>query len=24
MMLHKGNIRVQSKDGEGSAFMLLF
>ncbi len=24
MMLHKGNIQVQSKEGEGSAFMLVF
>ncbi len=24
MMLHKGNIQVQSKNGEGSAFMLIF
>ena len=24
MMLHKGNIQVQSKEGEGSVFMLLF
>jgi two-component system, NtrC family, nitrogen regulation sensor histidine kinase NtrY len=24
MLLHKGNIKVQSKEGEGSAFVLLF
>ena len=24
MMLHKGNIQVQSNEGEGSAFMLQF
>jgi two-component system, NtrC family, nitrogen regulation sensor histidine kinase NtrY len=24
MLLHKGNIKVQSKEGEGSAFLLLF
>lgn len=24
MLLHKGNIRVQSKEGEGSSFILLF
>ena len=24
MMLHKGNIQVQSVEGEGSAFMLQF
>lgn len=24
MMLHKGNIQVQSKEGEGSAFLLVF
>ncbi|MEO6541697.1 MAG: ATP-binding protein, partial [Ferruginibacter sp.] len=24
MMLHKGNIKVQSVDGEGTAFSLLF
>ena len=24
MMLHKGNIQVQSKEGEGSSFMLVF